>query len=697
MNYDTTKRSPGGSLLAIAGLGMLFVVPNLALAQTIQQVNVMLKEFMITPSKIIVLQGQAVQRGASEPPAGITTTPQVTSTPCTGESGWTLVPVPDNGSQFVRLFGAASFSGDDAWAVGEQWNGSSYGPLTEHWNGTQWSVIPISPIVGTLRSIAAISPGDVWAVGRRLGVGAWSRPLTAHWNGTQWTYVTAPRSPDSELFSVAAVASNDVWAVGQDQGELILHWDGTQWGVTPGPDIANAVLNGITAVSPSDIWAVGTSNNSETVTLHWDGMTWNRVASPNAGSYRSVLTSVTAVAPDDIWAVGYWATSDSHADYHGYTLHWDGTNWAIVPNPTSAGVSLYGVSVAQNNDVWAVGFNEQNGGVTSVTMRFDGENWTIVPSPDPGFNTTQLYAVAALDLGSTWAVGTHNVEVYGEAMPLVEQYGLTCPTQTPVPPSASVTRTATRVATSTGTRTSTNTPSTATQTSSPIPTLTATNTYTPSPVTTTTGTRTVVPTYTWTITPRPTGTVTITPCTIAFSDVLPTDYFYEAVRYLYCRGVISGYGTVFLPYNLTTRGQLTKIVTLAEGWAIYTPPSPTFRDVSTTQTFYQYIETAYHQGIISGYACGVGCLEFRPGANVTRAQLSKIIVLAEGWPLYAPPIPTFRDVPTADPFYAYVETAYQHNIISGYSCGLGCLEFRSGNSATRGQICKIVYLAMTTP
>jgi len=182
-----------------------------------------------------------------------------------------------------------------------------------------------------------------------------------------------------------------------------------------------------------------------------------------------------------------------------------------------------------------------------------------------------------------------------------------------------------------------------------------------------------------------------------FTDVLPTDYFYEAVRYLYCEGAISGYGTVFLPFNNTTRGQLTKIVTLAEGFTIYTPPTPTFRDVDTSHAFYTYIETAYHQGIISGYTCGADCLEFRPGNLVTRAQLCKIIVLAEGWTLYLPPSPTFRDVPDTDPFYSYIETAYYHGIISGYNCGTGCLEFRPSASATRGQISKIVYLAVTAP
>src|SRR5205814_2684622 len=113
--------------------------------------------------------------------------------------------------------------------------------------------------------------------------------------------------------------------------------------------------------------------------------------------------------------------------------------------------------------------------------------------------------------------------------------------------------------------------------------------------------------------------------------------------------------------------------------------------------FYQYIETVYHHAIITGYSCGTNCLEFHPNFNVTRGKLCKIIVRAEGWAIYTPPIPTFRDVPSSYTFYEYIETAYSHSIITGYTCGTGCLEFRPGDNATRGQICKIVYLAVTTP
>ena len=59
-------------------------------------------------------------------------------------------------------------------------------------------------------------------------------------------------------------------------------------------------------------------------------------------------------------------------------------------------------------------------------------------------------------------------------------------------------------------------------------------------------------------TPAPTGTVTS--CPLPFTDVSSSDYFYTAVQYLYCRGVISGYGDgTFRPYNNTTRGQMVAL------------------------------------------------------------------------------------------------------------------------------------------
>jgi hypothetical protein len=113
--------------------------------------------------------------------------------------------------------------------------------------------------------------------------------------------------------------------------------------------------------------------------------------------------------------------------------------------------------------------------------------------------------------------------------------------------------------------------------------------------------------------------------------------------------------------------------------------------VRSDNPFYVFIETAANAGIVSGYDDRT----FRPNANVTRGQLSKIVVsaaiLVYQWPLLTPPEPSFSDVGTEDPFYSFVETAVCHGVVSGYADGT----FRAGANATRAQISKIVCLAVS--
>jgi hypothetical protein len=199
---------------------------------------------------------------------------------------------------------------------------------------------------------------------------------------------------------------------------------------------------------------------------------------------------------------------------------------------------------------------------------------------------------------------------------------------------------------------------------------------------------------------------------VSFSDVAdPSSYYYQPVGYLACHGVINGYADgTFRPFNNTTRGQMAKIVVLAYNFALQTPAAggATFADVPTSSTFFAYVETAAAHNIISGYPCGhtnpqTGTSEpcdsnsrpyYRPGNYVTRGQLAKIVVIAatqaHGWTLYNPPAASFSDVPSGSTFYEYIETAVCHGVLGGYSDGT----FRPDNNATRGQISKIVYLAL---
>lgn len=80
----------------------------------------------------------------------------------------------------------------------------------------------------------------------------------------------------------------------------------------------------------------------------------------------------------------------------------------------------------------------------------------------------------------------------------------------------------------------------------------------------------------------------------------------------------------FQPGNNVTSGQLSKILVGAAGRAAAPPPTATFRDVPVGSPFFAYVKAAVAHGVVSGYACGAGCLELRPAADLTRAQLAKI-------------------------------------------------------------------------
>jgi len=197
-------------------------------------------------------------------------------------------------------------------------------------------------------------------------------------------------------------------------------------------------------------------------------------------------------------------------------------------------------------------------------------------------------------------------------------------------------------------------------------------------------------------------------------DVQPQDWYYQYVAALHCRNVITGYdanppcrnGTpCFDPQGKTTRGQMSKIAALAFNLPINTAGGPHFSDVQPGSTFYNYIETLFNMGTVSGYGDGT----FRPSSQVTRGQLTKILVFTARsadpghWQLQNPPIGNFEDVPTGSTFYEYIETAYSHGIINGYPCGVlpagQCVPpnnkpyFVSYGNATRAQISKIASMA----
>lgn len=118
-------------------------------------------------------------------------------------------------------------------------------------------------------------------------------------------------------------------------------------------------------------------------------------------------------------------------------------------------------------------------------------------------------------------------------------------------------------------------------------------------------------------------------------------------------------------------------------------PPGVFQDVHQNDYFYQAVHDLSISGVISGYS---DCT-FRPYNNITRGQASKIVVRAASIVTDTTGGPHFNDVPTTNPFYANIETAYNKGIISGYADHT----FRPNNNVTRGQFSKMIVLAFNLP
>ncbi len=518
-----------------------------------------------------------------------------------------------------------------------------------------------------------------------------------------WSIV--PHPPSGALLDVAARSGTDAWA---NSSTVTLRWDGATWNVVAG---APPLLQ-LAAVGPNSAWGVGDK------LYHWAGTSWTPVPYPTPfplptfQAYNYGFNGVAAQADDDVWIVGgtYGALDINGESY----FHWDGANWgsALTGPPGVKGTdgattytrSLYNVVASGSHALWAVGFeygfgNNYNGPI--VVRLCNGTPCPAVSPVSTGANS-EFRAVTVAGPNDVWAVGRTTTDS------LIEHW--TGSTWAVVPgPDVGALNDVLALA--------------------PNDIWAAGDNgllhYDGS---------------TWAVVPSPAGAKALAasgpndiwaagthllhwPDVAQFSDVPPTHTFYPYVQALTCRGLIGGYpcggvgepcpGPTDRPYyrpgNPVTRGQTAKIVASAAAWT-ETPTAQTFEDVPPSGTFYLWVERMVGRGIIGGYPCGSPgepCVAptnrpyFRPNNNVTRGQLAKVVSNSAGWS-ETPTAQTFADVPPANTFYLWVERVASRGIIGGYPCG-GAGEpcvvptnrpyFRPGNNSTRGQTAKIVKQA----
>jgi hypothetical protein len=305
---------------------------------------------------------------------------------------WSVVPTPNQYSGANRLMSVSVVPRtDEGWAVGDGYDTppppdyrASVEGLVEHWDGTAWHLVAIPAISepqSNLQGVAAISTTNVWAVGDYTDAQGAVKTLIEHWDGSAWSVVSSPNPSGRTniLRSVAAVSPTDVWAAGTTENDtsggflpLLEHWDGSAWHVVSTPSLGSPAADLLSVgCHAGHVWAVGefydlSARATRTLTERLVSGVWHVVPSPSVGSSDNQLWAVAVAGDGVVWAVGQWYGSGNPAPFNTLVLRWNGKGWAIVssPNPGSRN-QLMGAAVSRHR-LWAVGTSDNGNWRTLV-------------------------------------------------------------------------------------------------------------------------------------------------------------------------------------------------------------------------------------------------------------------------------------------------------------------------------------------
>jgi hypothetical protein len=197
-------------------------------------------------------------------------------------SRWVVVPSPNANTTGNALFSISGTSPNDIWAVGDQVApGIEIRTLALHFDGSMWSVVPTPNVVGgsssdqnVLTSVVAVAPDDVTVVGFTLA-NLTELTMAQHWDGTNWKVIPTPNRSSAQgslntLRGVTAVTATDLYAVGffadsasfGQELTMILHFDGNRWTIIKSPVKGVAQqLNGVFALpGTTNVWSAGSAS-----------------------------------------------------------------------------------------------------------------------------------------------------------------------------------------------------------------------------------------------------------------------------------------------------------------------------------------------------------------------------------------------------------------------------------------------------
>ena len=173
--------------------------------------------------------------------------------------------------------------------------------------------------------------------------------------------------------------------------------------------------------------------------------------------------------------------------------------------------------------------------------------------------------------------------------------------------------------------------------------------------------------------------------TVSFRDVEQSDYYYDAVQWAVEKGITEGTSAdTFSPGASCTRAQMVTFLWRAAGSPAPKSTTNPFRDVRSTDYYYDAVLWAVENGITSGTSADT----FAPNATVTRGQTVTFLYRAAGSPAVGGNV-GFSDVNANDYYNSAVAWAAENNITGGTGNG----KFSPKADCTRGQIVTLLYRA----
>ena len=173
---------------------------------------------------------------------------------------------------------------------------------------------------------------------------------------------------------------------------------------------------------------------------------------------------------------------------------------------------------------------------------------------------------------------------------------------------------------------------------------------------------------------------------LPFTDVGSQDWFYEAVRFVYARGMMSGTAEDrFSPQQTTTRAMLVTILHRLEG-SPDAGAGTAFHDVAPEAYYARSVAWASANGIVNGFGDG----SFRPGDPITREQMAAIFMrYARYRGVDVSAQASLDGFPDQGKVSSYAREAMAWSVSTGLISGMDGL-LVPGGSATRAQAATIL-------